>query len=74
MTADCEIKTLAVDDFTEICLAQGCNLNKVVVNAAEFVDILTDLDNDTDELELILSPDYPNFKIITSGIMVFTFN
>lgn len=70
MTADCEIKTLSVNDYTEPCLAQQCTLNKVILQAGEFVDLLSDLDNDSDELELVISPDYPNLKLTSCGVSV----
>lgn len=70
VTVDCEINTLSVTDSTEICLAQECNLNKMVIDAEQFADLLSNLDVDADELELIMSPEYPNLKLKASGIMV----
>lgn len=70
ITVDCEIKTLEVDEFTEISLADQCTLNKVVVNAAPLVEALSDLDTTSDELELTLSPEFPFFRITTSSVMV----
>lgn len=54
----------------EINLAYECTLNKIVLNAVGFMDILTDLDNFSNDIELLFSPDYPNFQIITTSSMV----
>lgn len=69
ITTDCEIKTLDVDEFTELSLADECSLNKIVMDAGVFVEILSDLDNTSDELELKISPDPPYFRVITNSIM-----
>lgn len=74
ITVDCEIKTLDAGDFSGLSLAEECNLNKVVLNAAPLVEILQDLDNASDELELLLSPDAPYLKITTCSITVCTIN
>lgn len=70
VTVDCEIKTLEVEDFSGLSLADECNLNKVVLNAGPLAEILQDLDNASDELELMLSPDAPCLKITTNSISV----
>lgn len=70
MMVDCELKTLEIDGFSSLSLAEECNLNKVVLNASPLVEILQDLDNASDELELFLSPNEPYFKIITNSINV----
>lgn len=70
ITVDCEIKTLEVEEFDGLSLADECNLNKVVLNAATLVEILHDLDNTSDELELLLSPDAPYLKITTNSLSV----
>lgn len=70
VTVDCEINTLSVTDFTDICLSEECNLNKIVMDAEQFADLLSDLDIDSDELELVISPEYPNLKLRASGVMV----
>lgn len=70
ITVDCEIKTLEIDEFDGLSLAEQCNLNKVVLNAGPLVEILQDLDNASDELELLLSPDAPYLKITTNSVNV----
>lgn len=72
ITVDCQIRTMDVGDFSEISLSDECNLNKVVLNAIPLAEILQDLDNASDELELLLSPEPPYIKITTNSIMVIT--
>ncbi|KAK4883588.1 hypothetical protein RN001_006907 [Aquatica leii] len=70
ITVDCQIYTMDVDESTDfLCLADECTLNKVVVNANQFLDILTDLDNTSDDLDLFLSPNPPYFRISTTSTM-----
>lgn len=59
-----------MEDFSGLSLADECNLNKVVLNAGPLVEILQDLDNASDELELLLSPEAPYLKITTNSISV----
>ncbi|XP_018321800.1 cell cycle checkpoint protein RAD1-like isoform X2 [Agrilus planipennis] len=68
---DCEIKTMDVEDeFPDVNLAEECNLNNVVLNAGHFVEILSNIDHNSDELELFLSPEPPYFRITTYGVLV----
>ncbi|XP_019871032.2 cell cycle checkpoint protein RAD1 [Aethina tumida] len=67
ITVDCEIHTMNVEDFNDIGLADECNLNKVVINADIFFEILNRLDNSADEMKLTISPDPPYVTICTSG-------
>ncbi|KAF5270403.1 hypothetical protein FQR65_LT05591 [Abscondita terminalis] len=70
ITVECQIYTMDVDESTEfLCLADECALNKVVVNASQFLDMLTDLDARSDDLELNLSPNPPYFRISTTSTM-----
>lgn len=59
-----------MEEFADVGLAYECGSDKVVVNAGHLVDVLSDLDNTSDELELVLSPDPPYFRISTTSIMV----
>lgn len=59
-----------MDEFVGLSLSDECNLNKVVLNAAALVEVLHDLDNASDELELLLSPDAPYLKITTNSVSV----
>lgn len=70
VTVDCEIRTLNIDDFNDISLADECGLNKMVINANIFVELLTRLDNLADTLKIVFSPDPPYFTLITTGIAV----
>ncbi|CAH1994105.1 unnamed protein product [Acanthoscelides obtectus] len=68
ITINCELKTLTVDDANQISLADECNLNKVVLNAQIFAELLNRLDNSADELKVVLGPDPPYFTLSTTGI------
>ncbi|VEN54919.1 unnamed protein product [Callosobruchus maculatus] len=68
ITINCELKTLTVDDPNDISLADECNLNKVVLNAHLFAELLNRLDNSADELKVVLGPDPPYFTLSTTGI------
>ncbi|KAJ8967127.1 hypothetical protein NQ314_003079 [Rhamnusium bicolor] len=61
ITVDCEIRTMNVDNYNDISLADECDLNKMVINANIFAEILYRLDNSADEVKLTLSPDPPIF-------------
>lgn len=64
---------MEVGDFCELSLADECNLNKVVINAASLVEVLQNVDNASDELGILLSPAPPYFRITTNSVMVITF-
>ncbi|CAH1173532.1 unnamed protein product [Phaedon cochleariae] len=68
ITIDCEIRTMNVEDYNDISLADECNLNKVVINASIFVELLNRLDNSADELKVSLNPDPPYLTLVTTGI------
>lgn len=70
VTVDCEIRTMNLEDYNEISLADECNQNKIVINANLFSELLSRLDNFADELKVKLSPDPPYFSLIASGIAV----
>ncbi|KAK9879217.1 hypothetical protein WA026_004062 [Henosepilachna vigintioctopunctata] len=64
---DCEMKTFSTDDFQGISLAEECNLNKMVLNASIFQELLYRIDNSADEVNLKLSPDPPYFILTSTG-------
>ncbi|XP_045482978.1 cell cycle checkpoint protein RAD1-like [Harmonia axyridis] len=64
---DCEINTFSTDDFPNISLAEECNLNKMVVNANIFQELLYRLDNSADEVNIKMSPDPPYFTLTATG-------
>ncbi|KAB0802757.1 hypothetical protein PPYR_04943 [Photinus pyralis] len=67
---DCKIYTLDIKDSTDfLSLADECTLNKIVVNANQFVDILSYLDNASDELQLDICPSPPHLTISTVSAM-----
>lgn len=70
VTVDCEIRTMNMEDFSEITLADECNQNKIVLDANLFTELLNRLDNLADELKVVLSPNPPYFRLIASGIAV----
>lgn len=70
VTVNCEIRTLEVGDSAELSLADECNLNKIILNAAPLVELLQNVDNASDELGLLLSPAPPYFRITTNGVTV----
>lgn len=70
ITVDCEIQTLNLGEFNDITLADECNLNKIVINANIFVELLQRLDNCADEVEFTLKPTVPFFTITTNGVAV----
>lgn len=72
VTVDCELQTMDVDDFDEIGFPDECTVNKIVVNADILVNVLTDLDQFSDDFHFHLSPNPPYCRIKTSSIMVFT--
>ncbi|XP_066150473.1 cell cycle checkpoint protein RAD1 [Euwallacea fornicatus] len=63
ITVDCEIKTMNMDEFENLSLAEECNLNKIVINANIFCELLQSLDNMADELQITFSPEYPFFQL-----------
>lgn len=71
VTVECDIKTMNIEDFNEISLADVCNQNRIVINANLFTELLNRLDNLADELKVILSPNPPYFSLIATGIAVF---
>ncbi|KAG5879684.1 hypothetical protein JTB14_021485 [Gonioctena quinquepunctata] len=68
ITIDCEIRTMNIEAMDDISLADECNLNKVVINANIFYELLNRLDNSADELKVTMSPDPPYFTLATTGI------
>lgn len=72
ITVDCEIRTMNIDDFENPSLADECNLNKIVVNASIFVELLQRLDNSADEIKITFSPDFPYFTLKTTSLSVST--
>lgn len=71
---ECEIRTMNLNDFNEISLADECDQNKVVIDASLFTELLNRLDNLSDELKVKLSPTPPYFSLISTGISVSSFN
>lgn len=70
ITVDCEIQTLNLGDFNDLTLSEECNLNKIVVEANIFVELLQRLDNSADEVRFTLSPTAPFFTLTTNGVSV----
>ncbi|XP_056638354.1 cell cycle checkpoint protein RAD1-like [Diorhabda sublineata] len=68
ITIDCEIRTMNVDDFDDVSLAGGCDVNKLVIKADILTELLNRLNNSADELSIKLSPDPPYFTLSATGI------
>lgn len=68
ITVDCEIRTMNIDDFENSSLAEECNLNKIVINANIFVELLQRLDNSAEEVKITFSPDFPYFTLKTTSL------
>lgn len=70
ITVDCEMKTMTINDFENPSLAEECNLNKIVINASIFVELLQRLDSPGDDLRILFSPDYPHFTLKSTSLNV----
>lgn len=70
ITADCEIRTLEAEELAELSLADECTLNNIVVNANQFVALLSELDSTSDIFELLTSSEEPYFRISSIGSTV----
>ena len=58
--SDCEIMDFEMVDNDVIC--------KIIVRAPDFREVLADLDNSSDFVEFLLSPNDPYFRITTEGV------
>ncbi|XP_075226566.1 radiation insensitive 1 [Lycorma delicatula] len=65
---DCSIKTKEAFEILDFDFPVRNELNKVILRANDFKDILSDLDSNTESVEIILTPDAPFFRIATSSI------
>lgn len=70
ITVDCEMKTMTINDFESPSLAEECNLNKIVIKANIFVELLQRLDSPGDDLRILFSPDYPHFTLKSTSLNV----
>ncbi|XP_048526041.1 cell cycle checkpoint protein RAD1 isoform X1 [Dendroctonus ponderosae] len=68
ITVDCEIKTMNTDEFQNPSLSEECNLNKIVVLANVFVELLQRLDNSSDDLKVTFSPEFPYFTLKSTSL------
>ncbi|XP_030753111.1 cell cycle checkpoint protein RAD1 [Sitophilus oryzae] len=69
ITVDCEIRTVNIDDFENPSLAEECNMNKIVMNANIFGELLNRLDSPAEEVQITFSPSHPYFKLKTTGLV-----
>ncbi|XP_076250443.1 radiation insensitive 1 isoform X2 [Rhynchophorus ferrugineus] len=67
ITVDCEIRTLTTNEFENPSLAEECRLNKIVINASIFAELLHRLDNSAEEVKIVFSPESPYFTLKTTG-------
>ncbi|XP_076642109.1 cell cycle checkpoint protein RAD1 isoform X1 [Halictus rubicundus] len=65
---DCSLKTQDPDELLDFHLQPENVLNKVVLQTELLKDILSELDQTSDLIELVLSPTAPYFRISTAGL------
>ncbi|XP_033321467.1 cell cycle checkpoint protein RAD1 isoform X2 [Megalopta genalis] len=65
---DCSLKTQDPDELLNFHLEPENVLNKVVLQTELLKDILSELDQTSDLIELLLSPSAPYFRISTAGL------
>lgn len=66
---DCSIKTKEAYEILDFDFPIRNELNKIILRANDFRDILSDLDSNSESVEFFLTPDAPFFRITTSSIM-----
>lgn len=67
---DCEFATMTVDDYQEVYLLEECNENTIVFNGDGLIDVLSDIDISSDDYEVTISNNLPNFQLTTNSILV----
>ncbi|XP_026333142.1 cell cycle checkpoint protein RAD1 isoform X2 [Hyposmocoma kahamanoa] len=65
---DCEISTQTADSVLELRDENATEVAKLVLKAPAFLGLLADIERSCDIIELNLSPDYPNVRIVTYGM------
>lgn len=65
---DCSLKTQNPDELLDFHLEPENVFNKVVLQTELLKDILSELDNTSEFIELLLSPEAPYFSISTNGL------
>ncbi|XP_078040838.1 cell cycle checkpoint protein RAD1 isoform X2 [Augochlora pura] len=65
---DCSLKTQDPDELLNFHLEPENVLNTVILQTELLKDILSELDNTSDLIELLLSPSAPYFRISTAGL------
>ncbi|CAG9769551.1 unnamed protein product [Ceutorhynchus assimilis] len=68
ITVDCEMKTLNIDNQASASLAEECNLNKIVISANMFAELLQRLDNSAENLQITFCPDFPYFTLKSTSL------
>ncbi|XP_065156955.1 uncharacterized protein Rad1 [Atheta coriaria] len=66
---DCEFATMTVDDYQEVYLLEECNENTIVFNGDGLIDVLSDIDISSDDYEVTISNNLPNFQLTTNSIL-----
>lgn len=67
---DCEISTQTADSVLELRDEDATEVAKLVLKAPAFLGLLADIERSCDIIELHLSPEYPNVRIVTYGMQV----
>lgn len=65
---DCSIRTLEAEEILDFNFSAESVLNKIILRSECLKEVFAELDSSSDLIEILLSPDPPYFRIITSGI------
>ncbi|XP_022908395.1 cell cycle checkpoint protein RAD1 [Onthophagus taurus] len=65
---DCEIQTMDPEDFSDLSLAEECSENKITMDAQSLVEVVSEMDQNSDELQILLSPDVPHFRMSATSV------
>lgn len=65
---DCSLRTMGDCEIIDFDMADDEVICKMILRAPDFREVLADLDNTSDLVEFLLSPDDPYFRITTEGV------
>lgn len=68
MITDCSIKTQDPEEMLDFDFDGSHVLNKIIIKAEFLKEIFSELDSTSYQVEIMLSPDPPNFRITTAGV------
>ncbi|XP_058822195.1 cell cycle checkpoint protein RAD1 [Topomyia yanbarensis] len=67
LITECSVKTMESPEVMDFDFDKDNVCSQVTVNGALFFALLSELDRNCDEIEVLLSPDSPSFKLSTFG-------